>query len=184
MAGRIVALARRAGLRGRRALDVACGTGSSTEPLLDHGFEVTGVDGSDGMLDLARERLGDRATFHRMDMRELPAPGRLRPVTCLDDSVNHLLTAADLRAALQGMARNLAPGGLIVFDLNTLRTLRTVFSAEWDEAAEVAWRGVGDPHLAPGGFDVGGAPRARGRRAGHRSPSATTRSARCSRRCG
>ena len=146
----LIALAREAGLHGRHALDVACGAGDSAAPLLNHGFDVTGVDRSPGMLDVARDRLSGRARLHRADMRELPRLGAFDLVTCLDDSLNHLLTPADLRAALAGMARNLAPGGVMVFDLNTLSTLRTVFSSEW-KSPELAWTGLGDPQLAPGG---------------------------------
>ena len=40
-----------AGLAGRRALDVACGTGRSLEALLELGFEVLGSDASSGMAD-------------------------------------------------------------------------------------------------------------------------------------
>jgi ubiquinone/menaquinone biosynthesis C-methylase UbiE len=41
------------GLRGRRALDVACGTGKSFEPLLDAGFDVVACDEALGMLAIA-----------------------------------------------------------------------------------------------------------------------------------
>ena len=149
---RLLSLARKAGLRGERALDVACGTGSSTAPLVAHGFDVTAVDRSAGMLGVAGPRLDGRARLVAADMRELPRLGAFDLVTCLDDALNHLLSAADLQAALAGMARNLAPGGLLVFDLNTLATLRSVFSTDWASAETspmVLWRGLGDPRLAP-----------------------------------
>lgn len=39
-----------------------------TEWLLDRGAEVVGVDASEAMLAHARERVGDRATFHQADL--------------------------------------------------------------------------------------------------------------------
>ena len=140
----LVALARGHGLHGRRVLDVGCGTGSSVLPLLSQGFAVTGVDRSAGMLEVARERLGEAIELVQADMRELPCLGAFDLVACLDDGVNHLLTGADLQAALASMARNLAPGGLVLFDLNTLPTLRSVFSSDWTTErgdAVIVWRG-------------------------------------------
>jgi|tagenome__1003787_1003787.scaffolds.fasta_scaffold20585034_2 SAM-dependent methyltransferase len=150
----LIALLWESGLRGRAVLDVGCGTGSSALPLLREGFRVTGVDRSEGMLAIARERLGEDVELVRADMRALPWLGAFDVVACLDDGLNHLLSADDLQAALRSMARNLAPGGLVLFDLNTLPTLRSVFSSDWateGDGAVVVWHGIGDAALAPGG---------------------------------
>lgn len=56
---------------GGRVLDVGCGTGTPTaHRLAESGFEVTGIDISEGMLDLARRNV-PRATFLRLDMVDL-----------------------------------------------------------------------------------------------------------------
>jgi SAM-dependent methyltransferase len=149
----LLVLARECGLRGRRALDVACGTGSSSLPLLRRGYEVTGVDRSEAMLQRAGERLGAAVPLVRADMRSLPRVGSFDLVLCLDDAVNHLLSAAELGSALEGMAANLAPGGVLVFDVNTLPTLRAAFSSDWaaeDEDVAVWWRGAGSAGLEAG----------------------------------
>jgi SAM-dependent methyltransferase len=153
--GALVALLRECGLRGNDVLDVGCGTGASALPLLRDGFRVTGVDRSAGMLEVARERLGEDVELVRADMRSLPCLGAFDVVACLDDGLNHLLSGADLQAALESMARNLAPGGLVLFDLNTLPTLRSVFSSDWAidrDDALLVWRGIGDPALEAGGI--------------------------------
>jgi len=49
------------GLAGRRALDVACGTGKSLEALLDLGYDAMGCDASAGMAAVARRKLAGRA---------------------------------------------------------------------------------------------------------------------------
>jgi SAM-dependent methyltransferase len=149
----LLELARGCGLRGRRVLDVACGTGSSSLPLLRRGYDVTGVDCSAAMLEEAAHRLGDAVPLVRADMRSLPRLGAFDLVACLDDAVNHLLSGAELGAAIDGMAANLAPGGLLLFDLNTLATLRSVFSSDWaseDEDSAVWWRGAGPSSLGSG----------------------------------
>jgi ubiquinone/menaquinone biosynthesis C-methylase UbiE len=68
-------LARSHGLAGRRALDVACGTGKSLEALLDLGYDAVGCDGSPGMAAIAGAKLADRAAVHVADMRSLPVYG-------------------------------------------------------------------------------------------------------------
>jgi ubiquinone/menaquinone biosynthesis C-methylase UbiE len=123
------ARARDWGLEGSRLLDLACGTGNTLLPMLDRGYEVTGVDISDAMLAEARRKTQGRAQLVWGDMRDLPVLGEFELVWCLGDALNYLDTAQELTAALTGMRRNLAPGGVVVFDVNTLATFRTVYSS-------------------------------------------------------
>jgi SAM-dependent methyltransferase len=144
---RLEALALEHGLSGNRVLDVGCGTGKSLLPLAERGYELTGCDQSAGMLARAREALPESVGLFEADMRALPACGEFDLVTCLDDAVNYLLGDEDLTAAMSSMAELLAPGGLIVFDLNTLRTYQTLYAEthvlDADEAF-MCWRGRGE----------------------------------------
>jgi SAM-dependent methyltransferase len=135
-------LARRHGLAGRRLLDVACGTGKSFLPMLERGFEVTACDISPEMAAEARDKAGDRAEVHVADMRRLPIFGRFDLITCLDDAVNHLLGPDELADAFEGLCANLAPGGLLVFDVNTLLAYREIPDVVFeDDERVVCWRG-------------------------------------------
>ena len=156
------------GLRGRRLLDVGCGTGKSFLPLLDEGWEVVGVDISPAMLALAESKVAGRARLEVHDMRDLPQLGSFDLVWCLDDAINYLLTAADLRAAVAGLARNMRPGGLAVFDINTLSVYRGFFAETHSVESEdrvLRWRGQAKPSFRVGQrteavlevFDVTGA---------------------------
>lgn len=113
---------------GRRALDVGCGTGKSALPLLRRGYDVLACDASPAMVAEARAKPGLEHAFVA-DMRRLPECGRFDLVTCLDDAVNYLLAPQDLRRAVADVARLLAPGGLYVFDVNTLGTYQSMFAA-------------------------------------------------------
>ena len=151
--GNLLPIARRHGLRGHRLLDVGCGTGKSFLPMLERGWEVTACDISPSMLELARAKAGDAARLSVADMRELPVFGEFDLVWALDDAVNYLLSGEELGKALSGMRANLAPGGLLMFDVNTLQAYRTFF-AEVHRVERggqrLVWRGQGSPDTPPG----------------------------------
>jgi SAM-dependent methyltransferase len=146
---------RHARLRGRipkSALDVACGTGKSLEALLDLGYDAIGCDGSAGMAAVARHKLAGRAGVFVADMCSLAIVGTFDLVTCLDDALNHLPSQADVVAALAAMGANLAGGGLLAFDVNTLSAYRDVGDriVEDDERI-VLWHGTPARLEEPGG---------------------------------
>jgi SAM-dependent methyltransferase len=151
----LLALAHGHGLAGRRALDVACGTGKSFMPLVRRGFDVTACDLSPAMAARARRRARGHGVRVRVaDMRRLPVLCEQADlVTCLDDAVNYLLHSDELHAALGGMRVNLRPGGLLMFDVNTLATYRAVFrdGLTWADDANT-YVSVGEP----GSVEAGG----------------------------
>jgi SAM-dependent methyltransferase len=141
------------GLRGNRLLDVGCGTGRSFLPMLERGWSVTACDISPAMCELALRAAGGRAEVVVADARELPELGEFDLVTCLDDALNYLLDDDELLAAFEGFERNLRPGGMLVFDLNSLATFRGFFSRDAafeDEETFFCWRGQSDPDAEPG----------------------------------
>ncbi|MGE5282518.1 MAG: class I SAM-dependent methyltransferase [Chloroflexota bacterium] len=143
----------RHGLSGRRLLDVGCGTGKSFLEMLPRGWQVTACDLSPAMVAIAREKAGDAVDLSVADMRELPVFGEFDLVWALDDAVNYLLDGDELRAALAGMRANLAPGGLLLFDLNSLLAYRTFF-AETEvverNGRRLVWTGLASADVAPG----------------------------------
>jgi len=117
------------GLTGRRLLDVGCGTGSGLVPMVERGYEAAGVDVSPRMLEVARAKLPDAVSLIAADMRWLPDIGEFDLVWSVADAVNYLHTEAELAAAFDGFRRNLAAGGVVVFDVDTLGTFRRLYSS-------------------------------------------------------
>ena len=141
------------GLAGRRLLDVACGTGKSFEPMARRGYRVAACDLSPAMVERARARAPLGAALCVADMRELPPLGQFDLITCLDDSLNYALSREELEASIGGMAANLAPGGLLAFDLNSLGTYRRLFGADSvreSEGVVFCWRGRPRPAAGAG----------------------------------
>ena len=147
-------LARDAGLSGPRRLDLPCGTGQSLLPVLARGYDVTACDISRAMLSVAAKRAADRVRLLELDVRDLPTLGAFDLITLLDDAVNYLDDESELAATFKGVAGNLAPGGVLVFDANTLATFRRLYSSCLAIPAEdtvLILRGRGSAALEPGG---------------------------------
>ena len=135
------------GLNGDRLLDAGCGTGKSSLPMLSRGWRVTACDNSREMLKRLRAKAGDRIRIESADLRQMPVLGRFDLILCLGDVLNYCAVETPLATTLRGLAANLAPRGLLLFDLNTIATYRT-FYAEVQEVEiggrMVTWRGLGD----------------------------------------
>jgi len=92
---------------GTRLLDIACGSGYAAALAADRGADVTGVDVTPALLQIARERT-PTGTFLEGEMDALPLPdARFDVVT----SVNGFQFALDPRRAFAEAARVLASSG-------------------------------------------------------------------------
>lgn len=115
----------------RRALDLACGTGTFALLLADDGWQATGLDRSAAMIAQARQKalsLGLPLDLREGDLQALPQWAQpFDLATCLYDSLNYLLDVADLAACFAGVAAALRPGGLFVADMNSRHVLQHVW---------------------------------------------------------
>ncbi len=113
----------RYGLKFRSAADIGCGTGTFVDYLLRAGVDpVWGVDRSPEMLAQAvAKNPTNAARFLLQDLRELRLPHRVDLITCQFETLNYLLTDADLRAAFAGFADALTPDGVALFDVAARR---------------------------------------------------------------
>ncbi|MBI4899941.1 MAG: methyltransferase domain-containing protein [Actinobacteria bacterium] len=97
-----------------RVLDAGCGTGRDAAALLDRmpGVDLVGVDASAQMIDAARERLADRATFIVADLTQ-PLP--IEPVDAvMSVAAFHWVTDHDL--LFDNLAASVRPGGRLTSD--------------------------------------------------------------------
>ncbi len=104
-------------------LDIACGEGSFAVAMSKLGYDVTGIDQSPKMIELARERAREEkapVTFIVEDMRSIPFEAEYDLCTCFFDSLNYMLRVNDLQEAFQNAYRALRPGGYYIFDMNTI----------------------------------------------------------------
>ncbi|WP_372626589.1 class I SAM-dependent methyltransferase [Arsukibacterium sp.] len=100
---------------GNRHLDLACGTGPHIRHFIDYGYQCSGLDLNQPMLDLARARCPE-ANFmlHNMASFTLDSPVDL--VTCFLYSLHYNPSVNALKHCLASIYNALTPGGLFVFN--------------------------------------------------------------------
>jgi SAM-dependent methyltransferase len=117
-----------------KVLDVCCGSGHVTKELVRRGYPVTGVDASAALIEIARRNLPG-IDFRVQDARHLQLEERFDAALSTFDSLNHVLTLADLGAVFRAVRSVLAPGGMFVFDMN-LEEAYMMNLREWNATVE------------------------------------------------
>lgn len=105
-------------------LDLGCGTGKMTRLLTKAGYDMIGVDNSEEMLQIAMEQGAEGILYLCQDMREFELYGTVAAVVSICDSVNYILEEEDLLSVFRLVNNYLDPGGVFIFDLNTLYKYR------------------------------------------------------------
>ncbi len=124
---------------GAHVLDAPCGEGRIALTLAARGYQVTGVDITEPLLDDARRQAATRGldvTWERRDMRDLPWEGAFDAVLCFWGSFGYFDDAGNIEH-VQAVARALKPGGRFVIDTHVAESLFRVFTSR-------GWNPVGD----------------------------------------
>lgn len=111
------------GIAPAKILDIACGEGSFAVAMAKSGYCMTGIDLSAQMIDLAKASAQEEKQdiqFLIEDMRSIPFKNQYDVATCFFDSLNYMLTVADLQDVYKGAFRALKRGGVFIFDMNTI----------------------------------------------------------------
>ncbi|MDO4916429.1 MAG: demethylmenaquinone methyltransferase [Rothia sp. (in: high G+C Gram-positive bacteria)] len=114
-------------IAGQKILDIAAGTGTSSEPFADVGAEVIAADLSAGMLEVGHRRRPD-ITFVQADVTELPFADEEFDAVTMSYGLRNV---ADYPKALSELYRVTKPGGRIVvleFSHPTWAPFRAVYN--------------------------------------------------------
>lgn len=134
-------------------LDLCCGTGTMTMELDKRGYDMTGVDLSPEMLEIARgkaEECGraENILFLCQDMCEFELYGTVGAVVSCLDSLNHLDSETDLEKVFLLVHNYLEKGGLFCFDLNSPYKFENIYGDNAyileDEGIYCGWQNVYD----------------------------------------
>ena len=110
-------------------LDLGCGTGTLTELLSQKGYDMMGIDNSEEMLRIAmekKEKSGNEILYLCQDMRDLDLYSTVGTVISVCDSVNYLIEDEDIADTFSLVNNYLYPGGIFIFDFNTVYKYETV----------------------------------------------------------
>lgn len=99
--------------------ELGCGTGNMTMRMAQAGYDMIGIDCSEDMLEIAREKCSPDILFLLQDMREMELYGTVNAMYCVCDGMNYLLEPQDLRQVFAKANNYLEPGGVFVFDMKT-----------------------------------------------------------------
>ena len=123
----LISLLKEYGVNDGLVLELGCGTGSMTRLLSDAGYDMIAVDNSEEMLMIAR----DKAMMESMDilyllqdMRDFELYGTVKAVVSICDSMNYITEPEDLLQVFKLVNNYLDPGGVFIFDMNTLYKYR------------------------------------------------------------
>jgi len=114
-------------------LELGVGTGRVALRLARSGYEVSGIENNNAMLERARCKAGDATNpqFIAGDMRDFNLGQEFALIYAGYGAFHHLLTPADQLACLQAAERHMKPDSVLVFDL------RAIFATDWEEGGSV-----------------------------------------------
>ncbi len=118
----------------RRILDLGCGTGSHALILANRGYQVTGIDQSDVVIEKAKEKAKEakiKAYFFVQDMREIKLKDKFDCAICMFGGFGYLLTNNDLTRLFNGLARHLNEDGLFLFEFWSVGGLKPTPHKSW-----------------------------------------------------
>ena len=116
---------------GANVLDLCCGPGLLLQWLISKGYQVTGVDRSERMLQYAREKAPD-CELMSGDVRFCELPSNFHAVFSTGLGFTHILTLADLTSTFRNAYKALQNNGLFVFDLR----LHDGYKGRWNGSME------------------------------------------------
>ena len=112
----------------RSVIDIGCGTGNHALRLSKMGYQVTGVDVSSTMLEIAKAKDKEaKIKFIQGDMKKLekvvPKGQRFDAAICLGQVFSHLMTNKDVQALLNRLHKILKQNGLFVFSARNAKKI-------------------------------------------------------------
>ncbi len=147
----VISLLKEYGIKDGLVLDLGCGTGNVTEEMAAAGFDMTGIDMSEDMLNIAmkkRANSGHDILYLCQEMQEFELYGTVRAVVSICDCINYVTEKEDIVQTFRLVNNYLDPEGIFIFDMNTSYKYREILGdntfAEVREDSSFIWENFYD----------------------------------------
>lgn len=126
-----------------QVIDLGCGTGKMARRLCDRGYQVTAIDNSMDMLEVAASEEDQGILYVLQDMVSLELPDQADAIVSICDCMNYILEEDDLLETFTRARRYLKEDGVFMFDMNSHYKYREILAcntfAEDREDASFIW---------------------------------------------
>ena len=120
-------------------LDIACGTGNHSLILSRKGYDVTGLDLSVDMINVARgkaEKANLSINFVVQDMRSIYLGRKYDCAICMFTAFPYLQTYDDIERALTSVKKHLVEDGVFIFDFVNISGLKPMPYKSWTKVQD------------------------------------------------
>ena len=101
--------------KGKKILEVGCGTGNYLKVFLDKGYDITGVDISEEMLSVARKKCN--CDLVQGDLRDFKVGKKFDVILVMFDVLSYVNDNEGIVLSLQNIRNHLVDGGLLIFQV-------------------------------------------------------------------
>lgn len=112
-----------------KILELACGTGNITVPIAKKGYDITGLDISEDMLMVAKDKAlknNMNIFFIQQDMVDLQLENKFDCVLSMCDGINYIVNENDLMEVFQKVYNYLECDGVFIFDISSYYKIKNV----------------------------------------------------------
>lgn len=127
-------------LSGKKVLDLGCGGGLLSKPLIDEGAILTGVDISEGSINAAKNATNGKGEFYCQDIREFNIESKY-DLILLADVIDHI---KDYAILIKKASASLKPGGLLFISTINRTFLSKVLAIKVGEGLKLIPPGTHD----------------------------------------
>ena len=101
--------------KGKKVLELACGSGEISNELLKRGYDILATDISESMLSKLKQKYPYIKT-KQLDMNDFKLDDKFDTIICFCDSINYF---SDYRLMFRNVYDSLVTGGIFMFDMHS-----------------------------------------------------------------
>ena len=124
-----------------KLIDIACGKGRHATYFNKLGFDVIGVDLSENSITTAKQNENKKLQFFKHDMRNTFKANSFNVVTNLFTSFGYFEDKKDEQKAINAMAKNLKPDGILIIDfMNVKKVISNLVNSEQKQIEKIIFK--------------------------------------------